>query len=51
MSKIKLKPCPFCGSEATIEDISTEDEYYFMIQCQNEKCGAAVCFGDESETQ
>ena len=51
MSEIKLKPCPFCGSEATIEDISTEDEYYFMIQCQNEKCGAAVCFGDESETQ
>ena len=50
MEDIKLKPCPFCGSKkVAIDDISTEDENYFMIQC--EKCFAAACFGDESETQ
>ena len=51
MSEIKLKPCPFCGAKVAIDDISTEDEDYFMIQCQNEECGAAACFGDESETK
>ena len=49
--KIELKPCPFCGAKVAIEDISTEDETYFMIQCENQKCSAAACFGDESETQ
>lgn len=52
MTEIKLKACPFCGSQqVSIEDISTEDETYFMIQCENEECYAAACFGDESETQ
>lgn len=48
-NKTVLKPCPFCGGEADIEDISTEDEQYYMISCK--KCGASACFGDKSETQ
>ena len=49
--KIDLKPCPFCGCKAVIEDISTEDERYYMIQCKNEECGASACFGDHSTTK
>ena len=46
----KLKPCPFCGSnQVIIDDISTEDEEYYMIYC--ETCGAATSFGDASETK
>lgn len=50
MKNINLKSCPFCGSNAVqIFDNSTEDEEYYMIECEN--CNAAVCFGDESETR
>lgn len=48
-NKTELKPCPFCGGEVDIENISTEDEQYYMVSCK--KCGAAICFGDKSETQ
>ena len=52
MNSQELKPCPFCGEEKVqIEDISSEDEQYFMIQCSNEKCSAATCFGDTSENK
>ena len=51
MNKIDLKPCPFCGGEAKFEDISTEDETYFMIQCTTEECSAGVCFADNSITK
>lgn len=46
-----LKPCPFCGSPAELDDISTEDEEYYMIACINPDCGAAASFGDKSETK
>ena len=35
----EIKPCPFCGSSATLQI----DEYYggVYIECINENCGAA----------
>lgn len=37
MSEIKLKPCPFCGSEGVICD-RLEDVYY--VECWD--CGAKI---------
>lgn len=34
----KLKPCPFCGGEAELIDIFSEDsnkENVFFVQCKN----------------
>lgn len=42
-----LKPCPFCNSKVHIEKL--DDEGYYMVQCDNDNCAAAVCFGDSSE--
>lgn len=42
-----LKPCPFCGAKVHIEKL--DDEGYYMVQCDNDDCAAAVCFGDSSE--
>ena len=47
----ELKPCPFCGGKVIIEDISTEDEEYYMIQCTKEECSASACFADYSTTK
>lgn len=41
----ELKPCPFCGSEVKLTNIDPNDAYY-MVECQNEKCSAATCFGE-----
>ncbi len=52
MSDYTLKPCPFCGGQADIEDISNneiEDDEYYMICCKS--CGASACFGDYSITK
>ena len=42
---VKLKPCPFCGGRAHIEDISEPDDMgpIWTILC--EKCGASASFG------
>ena len=32
----KLKPCPFCGGKAVLEDLDFEDKEYYVV-C--EKCG------------
>ena len=47
----ELKACPFCGGIAEIEDVSDEDETFYMIQCTNPKCSAGVCFADNSTSQ
>ena len=41
----KLKPCPFCGGNAHIEDISEPDDMdaIWMIVCK--KCGGSASFG------
>lgn len=36
--KEELKPCPFCGSEASINS-GTEDHY---VVCRNDDCAAAL---------
>lgn len=41
MSKITLKPCPFCGSEAVL--IGTEKENW--VECTNKDCGCEVFLG------
>ena len=39
-----LEKCPFCGSEAIIEQIhpSEEDPYPFWVSCSNENCPLSV---------
>lgn len=50
MSKTKLLPCPFCGSEVYIEDLGVEKgDHYYMMQCKNEDCDAATCFGEKNK--
>lgn len=49
MSEVKLKPCPFCGGEATTSkygkifctgDKNKPYKYisYFLVGCENEEC-------------
>ena len=46
MSEIKLKNCPFCGSEVELKDIGEDsNDHYYMAECQN--CNSATCFGEE----
>lgn len=43
--EIKLKPCPFCGSKAELDDRETyEDvqEKFFEVFCENPDCVAAI---------
>lgn len=46
----KLKKCPFCGSEVKLTNIDPNDEYY-MIECRNENCNSATCFGEVNEEE
>lgn len=46
----ELKPCPFCGREVKLTNIDPNDTYY-MIECQNEDCNAATCFGEVGKEQ
>lgn len=50
MTKLKIKPCPFCGSEVTLENINPKeaDEEMYMFECTNVDCASATCFGDYS---
>lgn len=50
--KNKLKPCPFCGSKVEIIDLGIDkDDHYYMMQCSNEKCNSATCFGEVSKKE
>ena len=50
MSEIKLKNCPFCGSEVELEDIGEDsNDHYYMIACKNSSCGSSTCFGEVSK--
>lgn len=46
----ELKPCPFCGSEVKLTNIDPNDTYY-MIECQNENCNSATCFGEAGKEE
>jgi len=50
MPELKIKPCPFCGSKVTVENINSKDadEEMYMFECTNANCAAATCFGDYS---
>lgn len=44
-SEIKLKPCPFCGDKATIDDrekTSAFSEPYIEVCVQCTNCGASI---------
>jgi len=42
----KLKPCPFCGSEAKFCETSV-----FWVRCSNDTCGAETANGDSGTKQ
>ena len=31
MPKLKIKPCPFCGSKVTVENIGADEEAYMYL--------------------
>lgn len=52
MATLKLKNCPFCGSKAKIINIVDElDDEFYMVECENEKCGAGCTFGEGTKPQ
>lgn len=43
--EIKLKPCPFCGSKAELDDRELYEEVqekYVEVFCENPDCVAAI---------
>ncbi len=44
MESIKLKPCPFCGSDVKLYTFGIGDVYLMMIKCKNSSCGAKMSF-------
>ena len=44
MSEIKLKPCPFCGSTASIQQDITGKNYYHVV-CNDRKCKCPMVAG------
>lgn len=45
MNEMKLKPCPFCGSEANIKIISVSEGVVLgSIGCSNSECSARIRF-------
>lgn len=36
---MKLKPCPFCNSEATVWSMADVSGNIYVVECDNEKCG------------
>lgn len=47
MENIKLKPCPFCGSDVKTYTVGRGDVCR-MIKCKNSKCDATMSFGNYS---
>ena len=46
MPELRIKPCPFCGSEVTLENINPKEVDEEMYECTNNNCASATCFGD-----
>ena len=46
MSKIKLKPCPFCGGENTAL-CSNDAEQLYNVECRDCGCGPCDHFAPE----
>jgi len=47
MTDERLKPCPFCGSEAQVKRTASWD---FYVKCVNPACGARTKNCHENET-
>lgn len=48
MSEEKLKPCPFCGGEATANESSWRSWWHVWVICKN--CGATIDKPTKEET-
>ena len=48
MSEEKLKPCPFCGGEATANESSWRGWWHGWVICKN--CGATIDKPTKEET-
>lgn len=50
----KLKPCPFCGSEAEIQDLNDglcyRRKYRYRVKCQKCPCSFAFTFFKTKES-
>ena len=50
MSEIKLKPCPFCGTEPYTAIVGSDDEKMkIYIQCNDLDCGTKIEFTIKAE--
>ena len=50
MSEVKLKPCPFCGTEAYTAIVGWDDEKMkIYIQCNDPDCGTKMEFTIKAE--
>lgn len=50
MSEIKLKPCPFCGTEPYTAIVGVNDEKMkIFIRCNNPNCGTKMEFTIKAE--
>ena len=44
-----MKPCPFCGSEATIEHKNVLETW--IVECSNTNCPASYMIGNDYDTE
>jgi len=49
MSKVELKPCPFCGGKSWVLKIPNESNKKYVVVCKDDDCGASL--GNYSETR
>ena len=50
MNEIRLKPCPFCGTEPYTSIVGSDDEKMkIYIQCNNPDCGTKMDFTIKAE--
>lgn len=49
MSKVELKPCPFCGGKSWVIKIPNESNKKYVVVCKDDDCGASL--GNYSETR
>lgn len=50
MSEVKLKPCPFCGTEPYTSIVRSDDEKMeIYIQCNDIDCGTKMEFTIKAE--
>ena len=48
MTKVKLKPCPFCGGVAKIHKLEKHSIYTFWVECETCKVSTPTYLSKES---